>query len=43
MLMFFLFFLDNPSIISIIDSKTIRISLKDSLSFVSVGIYDMLC
>ena len=41
MLMIFLL-LGISSIINIIDSKTIIILLKNSLSFVSVGIYDML-
>ena len=41
--MIFFYFLGISSIISVINGKTIIISPKDSLSFVSVGIYDMLC
>ena len=42
MLMVFLL-LDISSVISKIDSKINILCLKNNISFVSVGIYDMLC
>ena len=41
--MIFFNFLDISNAISVIDSKIINIYLNNSLSFVSVGIWDMLC
>ena len=38
-----IFFVGILSIIIVINGKTIIIILKNSISFVAVGIYDMLC